>query len=95
MSAVVELEHAADPECVAGGAALGGVGEAIEHGVTGYGFPEADVDAMSSALIELLRNDDLATRMSVAARARACSMFDLRQCTTSLESLYDESIARR
>jgi hypothetical protein len=30
--------------------------------------------------------------MSVAARERACNLFDLRKCTALLESLYDESV---
>ncbi|MET0535408.1 MAG: glycosyltransferase, partial [Steroidobacter sp.] len=70
--------------------ARGGVGEAIEHGVTGYGFAEANVNALTAALIELLRDDQQADDMSAAARARACKMFDLQKCTGLLESLYDQ-----
>lgn len=74
--------------------ARGGAGEAIEDGVTGYGFPESDINALSAALIQLLRDDDVATRMSIAARARACRLFDLRKCTGLLESLYDQAASR-
>jgi hypothetical protein len=30
--------------------------------------------------------------MSLAARARACRLFDLQECTASLEALYDQSV---
>lgn len=71
-----------------------GAGEAIEHGVTGYTFPESDVDALSAALIRLLSDDQLAASMSTAARTRACELFDLHRCTALLETLYDQSVQR-
>ena len=73
----------------------GGAGEAIEDGVTGYGFAESDVEGLSAALIRLLHDDALAAAMSTAARERACRLFDLQKCTGQLESLYDQSVLRR
>jgi glycosyltransferase involved in cell wall biosynthesis len=87
--AIVEAQAAGVPVVTS---ARGGTGEAIEDGVTGYGFPESDSNALARALIRLLRDDDLANTMSIAARARACKLFDLRICTEALESLYDESV---
>ena len=87
--AIVEAQAAGVPVVTS---ARGGAAEAIKHGVTGFAFPEADSDALSAALIRLLQNDDLATSMSIAARERACNLFDLRKCTALLESLYDESV---
>jgi glycosyltransferase involved in cell wall biosynthesis len=87
--AIVEAQAAGVPVVTSG---RGGAGEAIEHGVTGYAFPESDRNALSTALIRLLRDDGVATDMSAAARARACSMFDVHQCTSQLESLYDQSV---
>jgi glycosyltransferase involved in cell wall biosynthesis len=73
--------------------ARGGMSEAIEHGVTGFGFVEGDVDALAAVLIPLLTDDPLAAAMSVAARERACKLFDLNKCTSLLESFYDQSVA--
>jgi glycosyltransferase involved in cell wall biosynthesis len=73
--------------------ARGGVGEAIEHGVTGYGFPEGNVDALSAALIPVLTDDRVAAITSAAARDRACKLFDLNKCTARLEAFYDQSVA--
>ena len=87
--AIVEAQAAGVPVVTS---SRGGAGEAIEHGVTGYGFPESDRDALSAALTRVLRDDGVATDMSAAARVRACSMFDLHQCTSLLESLYDQSV---
>lgn len=90
--AIIEAQAAGVPVVTS---ARGGAGEAIEDGVTGYGFAESDVDALSTALIRLLRDDNLASEMSAAARARACGLFDLHKCTGQLESLYDQSVRRR
>lgn len=69
-----------------------GSGEAIEHGITGYTFPESNVAALSTALVPLLTDDALVAAMSTAARARACELFDLQKCTAKLETLYDASL---
>lgn len=86
--AIVEAQSAGVPVVTS---ARGG-NEAIEHGVTGYLFPEGNVEELAAALIRLLRDDALAAAMSVAARARACRMFDLQECTAELESLYQQSV---
>jgi glycosyltransferase involved in cell wall biosynthesis len=72
--------------------ARGGMSEAIEHGVTGFGFPEGDADALAAALIPLLTDDVLSAAMSSAGRDRACKLFDLNKCTALLESFYDQSV---
>ena len=86
--AIVEAQSAGVPVVTS----ARGASEAIEHGVTGYIYPEGNVEALVTALIRLLREDALATAMSVAARARACRMFDLQECTSQLESLYEHSV---
>jgi glycosyltransferase involved in cell wall biosynthesis len=88
--AIVEAQAAGVPVVTS---ARGGMGEAIEHGVTGFGFAEGDVDALSAALMPLLTDDSLAAAMSAAARDRACKLFDLNKCTALLESFYDQSVA--
>jgi glycosyltransferase involved in cell wall biosynthesis len=88
--AIIEAQAAGVPVVTS---ARGGEGEAIEHGVTGYGFPEGDVDALSAALIPLLTDGRLTAATSAAARERACNLFDLKKCTALLETFYDQSVA--
>jgi glycosyltransferase involved in cell wall biosynthesis len=90
--AIVEAQAAGVPVVTS---ARGGDGEAIEDGVTGFAFGESDIRALSLALIRLLRDDNLAAEMSIAARARACRLFDLHKCTEQLEALYDQSVNDR
>jgi glycosyltransferase involved in cell wall biosynthesis len=69
--------------------AVGGGTEGIEHGVTGFAFPERDVDTLAARLIVLLSDDALATSMSHAGPAFVSEKFDLYRCTEKLELLYD------
>jgi glycosyltransferase involved in cell wall biosynthesis len=73
--------------------AMGGATEGIVDGVTGYAFPEKDVQSMSNHLMSLLRDDRLAESMSRAAPAFIASRFDIRRCTRSLEDLYERRVA--
>ncbi len=70
--------------------ARGGATEGIRDGVTGFAFGERDVPALTRALERVLSEDGLADRMSGEAVAFARERFDIRRCTASLESLYDE-----
>lgn len=45
--------------------------EQITDGLDGFVVPEADIDAAAARVIELLRDPDLVTRMSAAARIKA------------------------
>jgi glycosyltransferase involved in cell wall biosynthesis len=69
--------------------ARGGATEGIIDGVTGFAFPERDIEALTSKLISILVNDDMAASMSLAGPRFIESTFDIRRCTTSLEGLYD------
>jgi len=72
-----------------------GVDEAVLNGTTGYTFPERDVEALTEHLIELLRNDAVAERMSLAAPRFMAQSFDIRRCTQALEGLYEQLVATR
>jgi glycosyltransferase involved in cell wall biosynthesis len=73
--------------------AMGGATEGILNGVTGFCFPERDVGILAQRLQELLGDDGMAAAMSVAATRFAAERFDIRDCTTLLETYYDELIA--
>ena len=69
--------------------ALGGATEGIVEGVTGMSFAEGDVDGLSERLTRVLSDDALAASMSAAAPGFVASRFDIRNCTRTLEDLYD------
>jgi glycosyltransferase involved in cell wall biosynthesis len=55
---------------------LGGIGDAVEHGRTGFLLPPADSQAIAAAVVQLLGDPALRSRMGVAARAAATAHFD-------------------
>jgi colanic acid/amylovoran biosynthesis glycosyltransferase len=55
---------------------LGGIGEAVEDGRTGFLLPPADSPAIAAAVLRLLADAALCRRMGIAARARASLHFD-------------------
>ncbi|WP_198670178.1 glycosyltransferase [Dyella sp. C9] len=69
----------------------GGIGEAIEHGDTGFLSPETDVDGLAHHLSLLLSDAELRGKMGRAARLRVEGLFDIRKQTSELEHLYDEA----
>jgi glycosyltransferase involved in cell wall biosynthesis len=74
--------------------ARGGATEGIEHGRTGIAFREKDINALESALVRLLSDDTLVAQMKDLAQAYVRGRFELGQCATALEELYDHSIAQ-
>lgn len=68
-----------------------GAQEAVRHGETGFLFPEKDVVALAAHLIDLLRDDALAGRMSAAAVAHMASHFRLFDRTRILETIYESA----
>jgi glycosyltransferase involved in cell wall biosynthesis len=73
--------------------ALGGADEGILHDVSGYRVKEGRVDALAGRMIEILSNPQKAAEMGKAGRRFVSSRFDIDQCTSTLERLYDH-IAR-
>jgi glycosyltransferase involved in cell wall biosynthesis len=67
--------------------AVGGLPELVEDGNTGRLVPPAEPQALSTALISLLRNSDERQKMGVAARRRAHHFSEQRMCE-SIERLY-------
>lgn len=73
---------------------VGGNGEAIEDGVSGYLVPVGDVRAIAFRLTSLLTDDGVRARMSAAARVRA-SRFSLEETVRATEALYDRLLAAK
>jgi glycosyltransferase involved in cell wall biosynthesis len=72
--------------------AVGGIPEAVEHGVTGLLAPERDTDALANNIVTLLTDGSMWRRFSTAGQERVKRLFDLAKQTAKLEQIYDEVI---
>jgi len=70
--------------------ARGGAEEGIAHGITGFQVEEGRIGALADRISEILTNPVKAAAMGKAGRDFVSSRFDIRQCTQSLECLYDK-----
>jgi glycosyltransferase involved in cell wall biosynthesis len=73
--------------------ARGGATEGIQHGVTGFAFPEKNTAMLADYLTQLLQDTALATSMSEKAPPFIAEKFDLHRCTQALEDYYDRLLA--
>lgn len=64
---------------------VGGVGEILDHGVTGYLVTPRDPGQLAARLVELLKNPAIAHRMGRAGRARVESKFSLERSVDEAE----------
>jgi len=72
----------------------GGIGEAVEHGVTGFLAQERDWHGLAEYIALLARDLDLRRKMGLAGRARVLRLFDLETQTELLEEMYSEVVTR-
>jgi glycosyltransferase involved in cell wall biosynthesis len=69
--------------------AIGGTGEAVLDGETGFVIPEKDEYALAQKLDLLMKNNSLLEAMASSARRFAQDRFNIRTCSARLESMYD------
>jgi glycosyltransferase involved in cell wall biosynthesis len=69
---------------------VGGIAEAVEHGVTGLVVPRQSVAALEDALGELLADADMRVRLGAAGRRAYASRFTFRRMLSQTLSLYEE-----
>lgn len=69
---------------------VGGIGEAIEDGVTGRLVPAKDAPSLARAIIDLLSAPDQANSLAAAARDRMLSRFRLDQMVEGTLAVYRE-----
>jgi D-inositol-3-phosphate glycosyltransferase len=67
----------------------GGVPEIITNGITGLLVPPRDVQALTNALLRLLKDQRLRSSFSSEARADALKRFDIARCVDQLVSSLD------
>jgi len=73
----------------------GGIPEAVEHGKTGLLVKECNPAALAEAILELMQNDELWHRYSVAGRKRVVDQFNLLHQTERLENVFEELLEGR
>jgi glycosyltransferase involved in cell wall biosynthesis len=72
--------------------ARGASEEGLEHGVSGFRFPERDINALAEALARILSDDALLSRMSLESRSFVTRKYGLVDCTRALEHTYDQFV---
>lgn len=72
----------------------GGVGEIVEHGVTGMVVPARDARAMAEAVTDLLCHPDKAKAMGEAGLRRTADIFNIERTTAEMERELLEVLSR-
>ena len=67
---------------------VGGTPEAIVDGETGILVPPKDIEAMASALVELVGDPELQSQLGAAGRERAMQNYSVENYVTRLDTLY-------
>jgi glycosyltransferase involved in cell wall biosynthesis len=74
--------------------ASGGIGEAVEHGETGFLAPERDWESLGRYIAELVKDERQRDRMGRAGRERVLRLFDLKKQSRILEEIYSSVVAQ-
>ncbi|MGH2356740.1 MAG: glycosyltransferase family 4 protein, partial [Candidatus Limnocylindria bacterium] len=74
--------------------AVGGIPEVITHGVDGILVPPADPAALAAAVVSLLTDASLRTRLGEAGRRTVEERFSIGAMVRQVESVYDEELNR-
>jgi glycosyltransferase involved in cell wall biosynthesis len=76
-------------------AEIGGLGELVQHGVTGLLVPAGEAEPLEEAIVHLAGNLPRAAEMGEAGRRRALEHFLQERCTDRTELLYEGALAAR
>jgi glycosyltransferase involved in cell wall biosynthesis len=74
--------------------AVGGIPYFVEDGKSGHLVPSCDVDALSNALIDLLRNPDKMVAMGKHNRSLIEERYSWKPIVEQIEALYEEVLQR-
>ncbi|MEO8084725.1 MAG: glycosyltransferase family 4 protein, partial [Ardenticatenales bacterium] len=70
---------------------VGGLVEAVEHGITGLVVDKEDPEALADAIVALLEDCPTADRMGRAGRTRARDRFGWSRCVDEYDRLYQQT----
>jgi len=76
-------------------AEIGGLGELVENGVTGFLVPPGEAAPLAKAIVRLAGDLPAAAEMGEAGRRRALEHFLQERCTDRTELLYEEALNGR
>lgn len=76
-------------------AAIGGLGELVDHEVTGLLVAPGEAEPLTEAIVRLAGDLELATRMGKAGRRRALAEFLEERCIDRTEALYERALRER
>jgi glycosyltransferase involved in cell wall biosynthesis len=76
-------------------AEIGGLGELVEDGVTGYLVPPGEAEPLADAIVAVASNLPRAAAMGEAGRRRALDEFLQDRCTDRTEALYQQALNGR
>jgi glycosyltransferase involved in cell wall biosynthesis len=71
----------------------GGIPEAVINGETGLLVAERDPQALTEAILQLMEDEELWQRYSLAGRKHVVNHFNLAQQTRRLESVFEQLLA--
>lgn len=71
----------------------GGIPEFVKDDYSGLLVPEADADALAEAIVKVLKDAALATRLAAGGIEQART-WDVNACAARMDDLYDELLAR-
>ena len=72
---------------------VGGNADLVEDGVSGFLVPPRDVPTLAAAVVRVLRDGELASRLGTAARSRVRSEFSIEMRAIRLETVYRAALA--
>ena len=75
------------------GTNVGGLPEVVRNGETGYLCPVGDIDAMSRAALEILRDENRWQAMSTLGAADARQRFSLDAIVGEYEAFYEYTLS--
>lgn len=70
----------------------GAVPEIVQNGISGITFPPGNADELANAIIHLLDNPDIASKMGESGYERLITMFHIDENARKTQSLYDQFI---
>ena len=74
-------------------AEIGGLGELVEDGVTGYLVPPGEAEQLADAIVRLASDPGRAAELGQAGRRRALEEFLQERCTDRTEALYRRALS--
>ena len=74
---------------------VGSVDEIVDDGVDGFLVPSGDVDRFAARILDVIRDDDLATRFGAAGRTKVLAHFTVDNMVRQTELLFESAFANR